>query len=622
VSRADLEEWEVANELPELTGVSTKAVDWGRQCRYDWLVRSAAAWVGVAESNDHSWYSDYRDPARKVTSASYWISHRTDQFDSADQLSPEPVSVSSTAPVTAAGQAPANAGAADLARAAVDQNTIVEVLGRMGVSAPADWDGLSDFRVPAAALGMPHGPDDGQGVTIRPRTGTWIAWHGYELASGTEKSPYRGDVIRLVQTAAGITYPAAVRLLASEAEIPVVRREADAPLAGRSKFWESPVRTRTSLAEVLDVNRAAWAFYTEPVLAQQAARYLASRSIDVTALEREAGRPLAGHTPGSTTGLVDHLRQAGFSDDAMVDAGWANRRPDATELTDRFRHRLLIPFRDDQDNVLGVTGRDVTGVAKAKYLNTSATIAYDKSAILYRPVRAALDPGATVIAVEGTLDALAISAAAATAGVSAKFAPCSQSGLSLTTKVAPVFFGLSDSPPLVCADGDLAGRTATEKWARLAMGTYHREVLCLALPGGKDPAEWLSEHGTAGLATFTRQATYNTVVGVPAVSMAHPVHAGEFLAAAELARHPTTTETVAAETLPGLAAIAAQVPDPAAVNRFAAAAGAIIAGTVDNNDAAAPWRTGQLLHLVQHELHDDHPQHTLTLTAAPALHQM
>lgn len=44
---------------------------------------------------------------------------------------------------------------------------ITTVLTRMGIRPPAGWDGISDYRIPAAALGLPHG-DDASGVLIKP----------------------------------------------------------------------------------------------------------------------------------------------------------------------------------------------------------------------------------------------------------------------------------------------------------------------------------------------------------------------------------------------------------------------------------------------------------------------
>lgn len=93
---------------------------------------------------------------------------------------------------------------------------------------------------------------------------------------------------------------------------------------------------------------------------------------------------------------------------------------------------------------------------------------------------------------------------AARLGVSQRFAPVSQSGLSLTDRVAPRIFALHPRPPILCGHGDAAGQQATARWATRAITVLHREVLTLTLPDGLDPADWLTTKGDQGLVTFSR----------------------------------------------------------------------------------------------------------------------
>jgi DNA primase len=235
-------------------------------------------------------------------------------------------------------------------------------------------------------------------------------------------------------------------------------------------------------------------------------------------LEFECGRPALGHTPWSETGLIDHLRRRGFSDDELVDAGWASRRADGTML-DRYRRRAMIPVRDNQDRVIGVYGRDVTGHANAKYLNTSDTVVFNKGHAVYRPSTPTLDPHATVIVCEGSLDALAMAAAAASADLSSFYAPVTPSGTALTAPQARAVVDLSGRPPLVCADGDAAGLDAGARWAELLV-SMGRETIATMLPLGIDPADWLAKHVANGLVAFTRvgcrERAPNTVGPLPA----------------------------------------------------------------------------------------------------------
>ncbi len=232
------------------------------------------------------------------------------------------------------------------------------------------------------------------------------------------------------------------------------------------------------------VNAAAWRYLSLPKLAQRGRDYLHARGIDVTALEAETRQPVVGHTPYQPDGLVTHLRHRGFTDDEIVDAGWGARRDG--QLTDRFRRRVIIPVRDQDGRVIGAYGRDVTGTANQKYLNTAETIAFHKGAAVYRPSVTELDPHATVVICEGSLDALAIAAHAAAAGKSHHFAPASPSGTALTDTQARLVLAISDRPPLVCADGDEPGLAAAEKWVRTLMA-LGRETVVTVLPGRARP---------------------------------------------------------------------------------------------------------------------------------------
>ena len=124
-----------------------------------------------------------------------------------------------------------------------------------------------------------------------------------------------------------------------------------------------------------------------------------------------------GWAPHTWTGLVDHLRGAGFSNEELQAAGIATAARSG-RLIDRFRGRTTFPIHD-QLGVVGFTGRDVTGnPATPRYVNTATTALYDKSSVLFgtqhlRGGAVDLPNTTTVVLVEGPWDALAVTAAGA-----------------------------------------------------------------------------------------------------------------------------------------------------------------------------------------------------------------
>jgi DNA primase len=88
--------------------------------------------------------------------------------------------------------------------------------------------------------------------------------------------------------------------------------------------------------------------------------------------------------------------------------------------------------------------------------------------------------------VEGVLDALALDTYAASAGVG--LTDVSPSGMALTAGHRASIYTQAASPPVLCADGDPAGREATARWV-LDMTLEGCESVAVALPHPYDPAD-------------------------------------------------------------------------------------------------------------------------------------
>lgn len=447
------------------------------------------------------------------------------------------------------------------------EHPLVDVLSRIGIEPPGNWDGAADFMV---CCPTPEHDDSTPSCLIHAQTDRFTCF-------GCDA---KGDVLELVRRVEHVPS------LNKAAEILDCRRPLAPAPGGDAGFRVSSQRARaldtserpdverSSEERVLAVNAEAWRFLTLPQLAERGRTYLRDRGIDVTALEAEVRRPLVGYTPFSATGLVDHLTRKGVTADEIVDSGWASRR-DGT-LRDRFHRRLMVPVRNEHDGVIGAYGRDTTDYANQKYLNTAETVTFHKRSAVYRPnAHAVLDNHATVVVCEGSLDALAIAAAAASAGASTHFAAVSPSGTALTVEHARTVLAMSTKPPLVCADGDRAGLAASKKWVETFM-SQGRETITTVLPDGHDPASWLRQEGVDGLRAFVRKGCLERPD-----SEVRPVPAGWLLAheamSAALAGDTVDPFAVLPRVMGTLAVQASRVPSPAAVERFATAAGRALA---------------------------------------------
>jgi DNA primase len=317
-----------------------------------------------------------------------------------------------------------------------------------------------------------------------------------------------GDVIQWVRSIYGVPASEAIRILDQPGTLPAPPPEAIVdrrPSHSVSVQAEKPDLARTPRHRVLAAVEAAWAYYTYRDLHHRGVDYLLGRRIDVSALETEEQRPVVGHTPRrSVDQLVNRLRSDGYTDDELVDAGLARRTPSRDPI-DTYRDRVIVPVRDDHGQLLGLIGRYTgTRPGAPKYLNPPRTITYDKAVALYRPSLRVLDPDGQVVVCEGTLDALAISAQAANVGLSAKYAPVVESGLAISALQWDTITAIHPRPPVLCADGDEGGRTASTRWAA-QLAARGREACITWWPAGHDPASWLADHGDEGLAAVSRK---------------------------------------------------------------------------------------------------------------------
>ena len=231
----------------------------------------------------------------------------------------------------------------------------------------------------------------------------------------------------------------------------------------------------------------AWDLFADPVGARFAYAYLHHhRGIDVRPLETANGGPRrtrrigvdpSGGRTGPTRVTPDELR--------AVDLAQFTRHG---SLIDTLRDRVVIPVRGRDGRIAGFIGRDVSGDPRApKYRNPAHTPVFDKSLILYRPTLATPHPEATVVVVEGPLDALAIAATAADADLADRVIPVSANGTAVSGPQAAQVCALAPAGIVLALDGDDAGRAGTERWLDALTLQRHRLPKVAARPTGSTP---------------------------------------------------------------------------------------------------------------------------------------
>ncbi len=208
--------------------------------------------------------------------------------------------------------------------------------------------------------------------------------------------------------------------------------------------------------------------------------------------------PASASASRRTTALALKSALGGLGEDKLIETGMLIQpEENAKDSYDRFRGRLMIPIRDPRGRVIGFGGR-ILGQGEPKYLNSPQTILFDKGRTLYNLDRAgpASRTAKRLIVVEGYMDVIALDRA----GIAEVVAP---NGTALTEAQLERLWRL-DPAPILCFDGDSAGRKAAIRAATRALPLLRpdRTLRFVELPAGQDPDDVINSGGRDAFEEF------------------------------------------------------------------------------------------------------------------------
>jgi DNA primase len=114
-----------------------------------------------------------------------------------------------------------------------------------------------------------------------------------------------------------------------------------------------------------------------------------------------------GYAPPGWDNALKHFTERGYSQQELFDAGLLSER-DSGGYYDRFRHRIMIPIRDERGRMAGFGARIVDPEDVPKFLNSPETPIFSKGRLLYGLDRArkAIRAADRVVIVEGYFDVI------------------------------------------------------------------------------------------------------------------------------------------------------------------------------------------------------------------------
>ena len=248
-----------------------------------------------------------------------------------------------------------------------------------------------------------------------------------------------------------------------------------------------------------------------------AMEYLTERGITKDIIQEYS----IGLASAKFTGLYDVLR-AKFSDEVLEKAGLILQSKDGKYI-DRFRSRIIIPIRNEHGDFVAFGARAILPDQTPKYLNSSDSLIYNKSKLLYGLYHAkeAIREENSVILMEGYFDVISAQAH----GVKNCVASC---GTSLTAEHIKLLSRYTPARRIYLSfDTDSAGQKATnrnaelikeafsglgaikqfdENYLALSDDKYSCEIRVIAPPEGKDPDEFIRSVGADSYREFIKNA--------------------------------------------------------------------------------------------------------------------
>lgn len=282
-----------------------------------------------------------------------------------------------------------------------------------------------------------------------------------------------GNVYTFVMNYENYTFPEAVKMLAARAGVSLPEAEYD----------EEQKQRQNHRQQLLDVNREAATFFYYQLRSPQGQvgyRYLADRELSDETM-RKFG---LGYTGRSGAGLIRHLKQKGYEDRLIIEAGLGSHN-ERTGLVSPFWNRVMYPIQDIHNRVIGFGGR-VMGEGEPKYLNSQETPVFDKRRNLYGLNFARTARSGNIILCEGYMDVIALHQAGFTQAVASL-------GTAFTAEQAVLLKRYTDKV-LLAYDSDGAGVKA----ALRGIGILREAGLSgkiINMQPCKDPDEFIKKNG-------------------------------------------------------------------------------------------------------------------------------
>jgi len=217
-----------------------------------------------------------------------------------------------------------------------------------------------------------------------------------------------GDVFTFVMKMENVSFPEAVKAVATKMNIPLPKREFGSPHEAK----EAGLRK-----QLIDIHEAATQYFEQSLHSAEAARareYMTGRGITPETIAKFR----LGYAPDNFNDMRERLGKF-FNEEVMRASGLFSSKEQADgsdgQMYARFRKRITFPIMNEQGKPIAFTARaldsvDVDPKAGAKYMNSPETLLYTKGQILFNldKAKAAIKRQDAALLVEGQMDCISL----------------------------------------------------------------------------------------------------------------------------------------------------------------------------------------------------------------------
>ena len=298
-----------------------------------------------------------------------------------------------------------------------------------------------------------------------------------------------GDIFTFLVDVEGMSFPQAVEQLAEYAGV---------ELRALTKKEEQKIINRKKLLSIMEI--AGKYFIQNLRNDNRPISYLNERGIGKNIIDEYH----IGYAKKDFSSLNLYLSNKGFSNEDILGAGLIIESSKKKKTYyDRYRDRIIFPITNSHGKIVGFGGRVLNIEDKPKYMNSPETEIFHKGDILFNfsNIKSTTTKIDNLVIVEGYMDAISL----CSFGFKNVVAPL---GTAMTEKQINLAWNLTDSP-IICFDGDKAGKKASERVMDLVISKLKpgKNIRFINLDDGLDPDDYVKKYGIKSFEELIKNST-------------------------------------------------------------------------------------------------------------------